>query len=329
MTEHLLPPVRDWGEWGAIFTDAALWQPVVERIAAAHGDRFPRPPHAVEAGFPGTCAVFTVRGPDAAEPPVVVKLFPPMVAGDFTRERAVYRLLDERLPELPRLLADGVFRDRVAWPYLVFSFRPGAAWRDAAAGIPPEARLGVGRALGGLLREVHYTPVMPGHGWPSVDSWKRFVVLQAAEAPVALRRRTALREAVVAAAEALLRRTNFFAARPRLLHADLTADHVLVSERDGAWGISGLIDWADAEVGDPYYEWAALWFGFCGRDGGLLRAVLDGYGLVGGLDRERLLAFTLLHRFGPPMIADALSEDQQRAVAGLDDLAALLLAGVE
>jgi len=245
MTEYLLPPVRDWGEWGAIFTDAALWRPVVERIWAERGWSWQTPPTNVEAGFPGTCAVFIVRGPDAAEPPVVVKLFPPMVAGDFSKERAVYRLLDGRLPELPRLLADGVLRDRVAWPYLVFSFRPGAAWRDAAAGIPANERFGVGRALGGLLREVHNTPVMPGHGWPSVDSWQRFVARQAAEAPVALRRHTALRVAVVAAAEGLLRRTNFLAARPRLLHADLTEDHVLVSARDGGWTISGK-NWKDS-----------------------------------------------------------------------------------
>jgi hygromycin-B 7''-O-kinase len=329
MDEYLLPPVRDWRDWGAIFTDAELWRPVVERVAAAHPALFPPPPRRVEAGFPGTCAVFIIHGADASAPPVVVKLFPPLVAGDFSKERAVYRLLGERLPEAPRLLAAGVFRDRTAWPYLILSFRPGAAWRDTAVGIPPEERLSIGRALGGLLRRVHETPVVAGRPWPPPDSWKRFVARQMAEAPVALRRRTVLPESVVAATGGLLRRTDFFAARPRLLHGDLTADHVLVSERDGAWAVAGLLDWADAEVGDPDYEWPALWFGFCGRDAAVWRAALAEYGWEGRIDRERLLAFTLLHRFGAHMIADALSEDEQRAVSDLDDLAARLFAEVE
>ena len=132
--------IHDWAGWSGVFTDAALWRPAIARLwtdelslAARTGvGRI----ETVTAGFPGTCAVFIVNET------AVIKLFPPLVAGDFERERAVYRLLDGRLPEMPRLLADGVLRDRIAWPYLVTSFLPGVAWRDAGAAMPPE----IGRA---------------------------------------------------------------------------------------------------------------------------------------------------------------------------------------
>ena len=134
MIPYLLPAIRDWSEWSAVFTDAALWRPAVERLWVAEPSLAARTGvgriETMTAGFPGTCAVFILN--ESA----VIKLFPPLVAGDFDRERAVYRLLDGRLPEMPRLLADGVLRDRIDWPYLVTSFLPGAAWREAQAGMP-------------------------------------------------------------------------------------------------------------------------------------------------------------------------------------------------
>lgn len=327
MGEFLLPPVRDWAEWGPIFTDAALWRPAVERVwaLASWGEE---PPRQIEAGFPGTCAVFVVD--EAA----VVKFFPPMVAGDFGKERGVYRLLADRVAEMPRLLADGVWRDRQSWPYLVTSFVPGQAWREVRDEVPGEARLAIGRALGGLLRRVHDTRPIPGYGWSPVDSWRRLVITQVEAASPALRAHTALPEATILAAERLLRGTNWFAVapRPRLLHGDLTEDHVLVGHRDGQWRMTGLLDWADAEWGDPPYDWVALYFGFCGSDPALFRAVLSGYDPAGAgrtPDRLRLLAFTLLHRFGAPIIANTLPPERLRAVTGLDELAGQLFPGFD
>jgi len=46
-----------------------------------------------------------------------------------------------------------------------------------------------------------------------------------------------------------------YAGEPRLLHADLTCSHVL----DDGPTVSGIIDWADTEVGDPAVDLAGLW----------------------------------------------------------------------
>lgn len=324
-----MPVIRDWADWSAVFTDADLWRPALERLWTAEPSLAARTGVAridsVVAGFPGTCAVFIVNET------AVIKLFPPLVAGDFERERAVYRLLDGRLPEMPRLLTDGVLRDRMEWPYLITSFLPGAAWRDARAAMPRKQQMAVARILGERVRRAHETPVRPGLGWPPTDAWPRFVAGRVAEAPAALRARAGLPERVVAEAEGVLRAMDWFTDAPRLLHADLTQDHALVIERDGAWALVGLIDWADAEVGDPAYEWVALFFGFCGGDTALLRAFMAGYDHdgVGRLpDRRRLLAFTLLHRFGAHIVRGALPDETRRELFNLDGLAERLFPGL-
>ena len=321
MTDDLLPAVCDWAAWGALFTDVERWRPAIARLWAAAPSLAARTGVAsvdrVAAGFPGTCAVFVLD--EAA----VIKFFPPMVAGDFVREREAYRLLVGRVPEMPRLLASGVLRDRIDWPYLVTSFCPGRDWREARADMPAEAQLAVARTLGERISRVHRTTIPPGDAWPPNDAWPRFVAARLAGVSPALR--TVLPEAVAAAAEALLRGTDWFAGWPSLLHADLTEDHALVECRAGRWALSGLLDWADAEVGDPLYEWVALYFGFCGRDVALFRAFLAGYDPAASLPtRRQLLAYTLLHRFGLSIIAAVLGDEERRDLSGIDELAGRL-----
>lgn len=63
-----------------------------------------------------------------------------------------------------------------------------------------------------------------------------------------------------------------------------------------------MIDFADARVGHPDYEWpAAVEFVFRGAPG-CLRALLEGYGwsgdVIDGMDVRRLAVWSLWHRFG-------------------------------
>ena len=44
---------------------------------------------------------------------------------------------------------------------------------------------------------------------------------------------------------------------PRLVHNDLWAEHILVDLRSG--GVSGIIDWGDAVIGDPAVDFAGLY----------------------------------------------------------------------
>lgn len=329
MTKYLLPAVREWAEWGPAFNDAALWPPVVRRIWA--GDAALRAatgiaaPARITAGYPGTCAVLIV------DESAVIKIFPPPLVNDFARERAIYRLPGLTLPFAPALLAEGILHDRAGWPYLVFSFLPGAAWRDVLPAVPPDERAAIMRELGHAIRVIHDTPLPAAGSWPSRAAWEVFPHHRLAHVPQELRPGTVLPDSVIGEIEALLAGTDWYTAPPRLLHADLTEDHLLVSRTAGRWWISGLIDWADAEVGDPYYEWIALWFGMCRRRAELWRAFLDGYDPTQPPDYlaiDRLTAFTFLHRFGTGIVNDVIAPDEQRALNSLRELQRALFTGL-
>jgi aminoglycoside 2''-phosphotransferase len=79
-----------------------------------------------------------------------------------------------------------------------------------------------------------------------------------------------------------------FQGSPSLVHNDLWAEHVLVDTRSG--GVSGVIDWADAVIGDPAIDFACLytWYGESWLESILAHYTgkLDG----GVLSRSRYLA---------------------------------------
>jgi hygromycin-B 7''-O-kinase len=329
MSQLMLPPVAGWDDWRPVFTDASLWRPVVERVWAS--DPALRAatniniPARVEAGFPGTCAVFLVDGA------AVIKFFPPMVARDFDRERPAYGLIGGLSPHLPRLLAAGVFHDRIAWPYLVLSLLPGEAWREARAGMNCAEQLGTLRELGRIMRLTHKLPLPNERNWPATSDWPTFVASRRPRLAAELREHTSLPGHLIGKIASLVKETDWQTARPCLLHADLTEDHLLVNRQDGRWVLSGLIDWADAEVGDPYYEWVALWFSICRRDARLFRGFLSGYDSALRLDdiqASRLLAFTVLHRFGANVLNETLTEAGQRGMDSIATLSANLFPGL-
>lgn len=322
MSGFLLPLVNDWARWSTIFTDAGLWWPIIERVWRMDGQLRGASgldhPTAVASGHPGTCAVFVVD--DVA----VIKFFPPMVAHDFERELAVYRLLHDHLPKMPTLLGYGRYQDRIEWPYLAVSFLPGVAWREVGRRVPPIRAAEIMTELGQIIRAIHDIRLPPSGSWPAAGAWELLVQSRLARAGDDLRRGTHLSEATIEEIESMLLRWKWHGEPVHLLHSDLTEDHLLIAESDGNWSITGLIDWADAEVGPRAYDWVALWFSVCRRDPALFRAFLRGYGAPLEGDVHQLTAMTFLHRFGANIIADTLSPEEQRAIGSLTELIHIL-----
>lgn len=316
----LLPAAVDWDSWSAIFTATDLWREAVVAVCSRLGQ--PLDLTQIEPGYPGTCAVFIV------DRSAVVKFFPPFLEADFEKERAVYRLIEGRPLRQPRLLAEGVLRDRLDWPYLVLQFCEGEAWRDVRVRLGDEAQRSIGEELGRLAQVLHDTPTAAVEaGWPPVAQWPGFVAERLPCLADELASQTALPDAARDEAVALLSQTEWFAAPPVLLHGDLTTDHLLLAETGGSWRVSALLDWADAEVGDPFYDWVAVWFDFCERDRSLFEAILRGYGNDRPVDPafvRRLMANTLLHRFGARIIDWTLPVERQEAIGSVDELEAAL-----
>jgi hypothetical protein len=300
-------------------SDDAFWRPVAEAIAGQTGLPLP---DLLEPGYPGSCPVFI------ADRAWVVKIFPPFLDADHGREVAAYRLLQGRLdPYLPHLIAAGTLAGRPDLAYLVLDYRAGAALREVAVRLGPADRLPMADVLGRLIRQAHETP-LPDSGPldPAPELWSAFVGERVDACLGQLAEKATIAPRVLLEAAELLRSMvpELAADRPLVLvNGDLTEDHLLLREADGRWHVAARIDWGDCRIAPAAYEWVALWFGLCGRQPALFSAVLEAAYPERRPSRDfrqRMLAYTLIHPFGPPIIADLLEANPD---AALGDLAAL------
>lgn len=327
--EPSLPDSVTWSQWASLYTDVGTWVPAVGRIweqnpQLARLTGVARPGR-IEPGFPGTCAVFVVD--DRA----VVKFFPPFSHMDYERERCILEQFVGRHPALPDMLAAGTLQDRIDWPYLVLRFESANAWRELRPVLDQPSRLEIASELGRMLRAVHDWPLGALLTWPLTVNWSDLVSERVREAPQEIIGLAGLRDEVMRGAIDLLQTNHWNGHDPCLVHADLTEDHILVDEADGGWRLAAVIDWADAEIAGPVYDWVALWFSFCGRDSGLFSAFLAGYDpaiVVDPAFTEQLMTFTLLHRFGPRMIADSVPPPRRKDIASLAELTKELFPGL-
>jgi hygromycin-B 7''-O-kinase len=94
-----------------------------------------------------------------------------------------------------------------------------------------------------------------------------------------------------------------FSAAPHLVHADLTADHLLGQLEDGHWQSLAVIDWGDAMVGNLLYELVALHVDMFQGDKSLLRACLETYQMPPFFQADfprKAMNMLLLHQFPMP-----------------------------
>jgi aminoglycoside 2''-phosphotransferase len=125
---------------------------------------------------------------------------------------------------------------------------------DAFAGLPQEAQARVLGEIGGFLRALHSLPA--GLVEPSVEDAAWFAKLFA-------ERRATLADAL---GPTLLRAADrFYQALPaavatteaKVIHRDLTEDHILFDPETQR--LAGVIDFSDARVGDPAFDFTFLW----------------------------------------------------------------------
>jgi len=320
----LLPVVTTWAEWGRMFTNTAQWTAVVREICHRHD----LPVQHVEAGYPGTNAVFVV------DDTYVVKIYAPFCPEDFDLERELYALLgpNPRLP-VPQLIAQGILEDRIRWPYIIIDFKPGAPIREVRDRIPHRNLLRVAAELGEMVRELHRVPVASLTSLPHTQaSWQQFVRQRQAEVAETALWAGILPEPVVAGIPEFLAFTlaDSLEVPLALLNGDLTEDHILLEQRNGRWRISALIDFGDALVGARDYEWIALWFSAMDRDYDELAAFMAAYNPHLRLDDTfftRAMAFTFLHEFGPDILAFTLRALGKPQIESIQELQALLWEG--
>jgi hygromycin-B 7''-O-kinase len=276
MAAAILPAVAGLDEYRAMKRSEGIWDAARKALCERHGllpDAFTR--------FPtGTHVVF---GSDSH----VIKIFSPLWPEDFVAERAALSAISG-LP-VPGMEAEGELE---GWPYIVMTRLPGIQVKDLWEGFDDRTRRSVLEQLGSMLAGMQDLPAVPGL---EVD-WDEFIGRGMVAAPV--------HHAPLEAhwAEWIGERLEGFDEPPFdpvLLHADITDEHLLLSEIAGRWTVTGLIDFGDAMNGHPLYELVAPLCCMCFGRPGLAGALVRSAGLDPDAElRRRLLAYCLLHRFG-------------------------------
>jgi hygromycin-B 7''-O-kinase len=185
----------------------------------------------------------------------------------------------------PEILGAGDESD--GWAYVLMSRLHGAPLDRALTDQPRPVQERALEALGGVVARLHAIPVS---GLP-VEDWEAYIERQVAGC-VEVQRRKGLADAWLAQLPSFLARH-----RPRpphppaIVHSELGPGHVLYER--GA--ITGVIDFADACVGDPDLELPAVAIFVARGDRALYRRFLGALGREPA--PERVLAYTLLHRY--------------------------------
>lgn len=315
----------------ARFADDEFWAPQAAAALSRHRIEFGQ----LRRGALGTCPVFI------ADDRVVVKLFPYLFDGAdaFAAERLLAHLTPPALGS-PTLVAEGTLYPSArgwVWPYLVTTVVPGRSVEELD--LPEPERIRAARWLAPRLRDLHRTKVLAPRGWssetrrfmdaaptPGWEDFRRFMK-ERRNGLVARQRRWGLPGRLLAELPGWLPSTKDLLedGEPSLIHADLTADHVLGSVQRGRFTPTGVIDYGDAMVGDPLYDLVALHIDMLrGSRRGLaafLHAYDPGESMLRDLPR-RALSYCLLHGFdvlsSVPAVRRARSLDAlARALFGL------------
>ncbi len=294
---YLACPPLAGGAYGRWFTDTTIWRPYVEWVARRHALPAPRE---LSVGTPGSHPVFmTANG-------YVVKFYAPHWPSDARSESAVFECLRATsLAAVPRpaVLAGGrLFAggEPWAWPYAVFVSMKGRALADLGAHWPPSAWTTTAHELGRIVRALHEVPL--DDTVPDFASWSAYEMSNLLRtAPERRRHDPAWARLDFEAWEAHWQEViDREWIRPCLLHGDLTADHVFIQKSSDAVRITGLIDWADALIGDPAYELVAVYVDLFRGQRDQFMAFRSGYGdgpMFRPTWKRRATAWLLAYRF--------------------------------
>lgn len=292
MTSLELPVVRDMDEFERALEPQhdAMWLSVARVLADRHGLTGP-----IARFTTGSSPVLSIGAHH------VVKLIAPLFHDEFVAERGFLAAIAGALTiATPELVATGEFN---GWSYLVLTRIPGAPIRDVWPQLDVKQRCAVAEQIGVGMAELHAVPL--GIHRPRAQPWSAFVQQQQATAARRHEARGLPRRLVCQIPDFLanaLRPDDLAPDCEVLLSGDIHHDHVFLVSDGDTWRISGFIDFADALVGARLYEFAAPTMFITRNQPEPQHALYTGYGVT-ARDRDqtlsaRLLAFTLLHRFG-------------------------------
>ena len=310
-----LESFNDRTTYSAHFMDPVFWQPYVRQVCQWNSLTCLD----VTPGLPGTFPTFIVNIDPKASPkpfgsgPVVVKFFGPPYSGPicFQIELALGRLLaDLSLPiPSPAILASGQLTSN--WSYLIFEHVRGLSIGQVRDSLSPDDWQAVAVQTGEYLHCLHtlspgHLPDLPPVVQPAWDGFASFLRNQRFNCLAHHRAWDDLPAHLLDQLEEFVlpvERLIDFSAPPHLIHADLTADHLLGRLESDRWQTLAIIDWGDAMTGNLLYELIALLVDLFHSDIRLLHLCLEAYGLPDFFRDDfpsKVLSMILLHQFPMP-----------------------------
>ena len=317
------------------FMDLQLWRPFVRQVCQRLGLLCRQ----VQPGLPGSFPTFVLTlAPGSPWGKVVLKFFGPLYDGHTSWQ--VERLLGQYLEKhplpihSPTVLFDGQLDAN--WLFLVFEHIPGVSIGQVRQQLSAPALSSMSQRMGKFMRVLHRDTAtrMPALAGGSPDrSWDSFVSFLEKQRHNCLANHRQWRDLPPHMLDQL---PDFIqppeqlvdlSAPPHLVHADLTADHLLgwlippsIGVDAGAdWESTAIIDWGDARLGNILYELVALHVDLFAGDCCLLHTCLQSYGMPDFYRHDfhrKALSMLLLHQF--PMPASLYAP--YRDLATLDQL---------
>lgn len=205
-------------------------------------------------------------------------------------EAEILRLLPQRLHlSVPRLELLGVPSEVYPHQFLVYQMVEGTSACDINPPYAPTEDDAV--ALGSFLKAAHNVPcqisdTIRGDTMRKADVPFRLGKIEGAISQIDESHLPASKEQLVRAARELA--TSSPCTEIRLVHGDLYARHVLVSDQK----VSGVIDWGDAHIGDPALD---LSIAYTLLNADTEQAFFDAYGPVDEATRRRSMFRALFY----------------------------------
>ncbi|MXX80497.1 MAG: aminoglycoside phosphotransferase family protein [Chloroflexi bacterium] len=320
-----MPPairIDSWDDWVRIYNDVSVWRGLVDEICVQEGISYRR----LRSASANTNAVFLM---DSA---FVLKIYSPFW-DEYDFERTLLEALStgDRVPVVEVTgCGQVVDADGTSWDYLITRYCPARPFSELRPALSDAESVSLAEQLGRITRTLHELDPSRFVG-PSTDRvWSDLLTQRRRAAVSELVAAGVLDDALTGTLEALLD-DAIAADKPEsrvVAHGDLGADHVLCAPTEDGWRIEALIDFGDAKIGAPEYEWMPVWMGFCDRDANLARAYLRAYDpnlLDDGEFPMRAVAWSLLHDFGADGVIELWQERRQPApIESIDELRSLL-----
>ena len=234
---------------------------------------------------------------------LVLKVYPPFLRRQYFAERTTLPLLKGRVGvPVPEIVAEG---ERDGWPFLVMSRLPGRLGTDVWPTLREDQAQRVLGQIGQTIAEVQAAPLgelaSAGRQWPAFLQ-TQISTCRSRHVRLGLPERF-LDELDDLTAEAL---TLVPLDGPDvILTGEYIPENFLMTERNGRWELTGVIDFGDVMTGWREYDLLGPGAFMTAGKFGRVRYLLSGFGysdsdLSPALGR-RLLALMFLHRASDPL----------------------------